>query len=689
MYKAESLNSLPQNLTPSLETNLQWFQQIFQGDTTIKVRSLTCGMSKSPLTILFADGMVNNTLVNEHVIEPLLNFTGILPEKDMADYLIHRVLLTNDITENDTFDSLFTEILSGNTVLLMEGQTKALILSTRGFMVRSTSEPPAEKVLQGPREGFTEVMLFNVSMVRRKLCNPKFRLEFRRIGTQTKTMIAVGYLTDIVDPSIVEEVNRRLDQIHIDGILDANYVEELIKDAPWSPFKTIGSTERPDIVTAKLLEGHVAIFIDGTPVVLTAPYFFLEYFQTNDDYYTNFYSATFNRWLRILGFWATISLPAIFLGLFTQHQDLLPTRFLLNLSIARANLPFPTFLEMLLLILGFELIREGGAKAPANFGQTLGIVGGLVLGQAAVDAKLVSIPVVIIIAFTGITGLMIPQLKSPVILFRLGFLTLASLWGLPGYLVGLFFLLLHLSSLQSFTIPYTSSLSTNRRTMIQDTVFRAPWFHMIYRPKDLAPKNHRRQLRCLLFLLLPFFLTGCGTSREINDVALVTGITLERFEDTYEIRAQIFEEDQGEEQIKTLSAEGSTFEKSLSNLSRISNKDLYLHHSKSVALKGDFSPSDLYEITKYILDHREFRIASDVIFLHASSTSDPDPRKLQELLLTEEMKQNHPAPKIYQLFQRLSFQPFVLEFPVISVEPDGTLIPMESHIIKGGFSHEN
>lgn len=677
-----------QHLSSSFDENSQVFREIFQKDPTIKFRQITFSMDRRQALLLFADGMVNNTLINEHIIEPLIQFQGILPLDRVPEYIQERIVYSNDVTTNDKISDLIIEILSGNTVLLIEGCSAALVLASRGFQSRSIAEPPAEKVLQGPREGFTEVLLFNVSLVRRKLCNPDLRFEFRRIGKQSRTMVAVAYMDGIADTKILQELQNRLDQIRIDGILDANYVEELIKDAPWSPFRTIGSSERPDIITAKLLEGHAAIFIDGTPVVLTAPYFFLEYFQTNDDYYTNFYAATFNRWLRILGFWATISLPAIFLGLFTFHQELLPTRFLMNLSAAREQLPFPTLLEMLLLIFGFELIREGGAKAPANFGQTLGIVGGLVLGQAAVDAKLVSIPVVIIIAFTGITGLMIPQLKSPVILFRLAFLFLASLWGLPGYLAGLFCLLLHLSSLKSFTIPYTSSLSYSRRAMLQDTFLRAPWFRMIYRPDALAKKNHRRQLRCIFLLLLPLFLTGCTSSQEINDVALISGITVEIQEDVWFVHAQVSELSKDEENLRVISGQGSSFEKAMENLHESANEGLYLHHSKSVALTGDFSRSQLSQVVTYILDHRELRIASDVVSFWDTSADSIDHIRLQDFLLTKQRNDDFTVPKAYQLFHHITADSEIIPIPLLSIQ-DAVFQLEGTYSVKGDNAHGN
>lgn len=671
---------MKEKLNPSLLENLSLFHSIFQEDTTIKFRQILCGLSQRPAAIIFADGMVKDTIINEHIIQSLLRFDGALPQRDCAEFLRRKVLFANDILEKDAINELLSEILSGNTVLLIDGEPRALVLATRGYISRSVSEPSAEKVLQGPREGFTEVILQNLSLIRRKLCNPNLRFHFRTLGVQSHTKTAVVYIEGIADPALIKEVNRRLDCINIDGILDANYAEELIKDSPWSPFKTIGSTERPDIVAAKLLEGRVAILFDGTPVALTAPFFFLEYFQTNDDYYNNFYFGTFGRWLRILGFWSTISLPAIFLGLFTMHQELLPTRFLLNLVIARENLPFPTFLEMLILILGFELIREGGAKAPENFGQTLGIVGGLVLGQAAVDARLVSIPVVIIIAFTGITGLMIPQLKSPVILLRMGFLLLASLWGIPGYLAGVFALLSYLSSMNSFSIPYTSALSRHPRALLQDTVLRFPWFFMLRRPEALAPDNPTRQSHKKHFLLFSLLIllcfSGCS-SREINDANIVSGISVSIGEDVT-VYAQIPTESEESDGSRIVLGRGETFAQAMEDCEMKSDKNLFWNHSKSIALPEEITMSQLRQVVSHIMDLRELRIASDVVLIRSQKKGEPpgyQHLKLQETLLSDELQQWLPSIKIYQLYHMLSCETPVAVLPLFREGDDKSLLP--------------
>ena len=303
------------------------------------------------------------------------------------------------------------------------------------------------------------------------------------------------YLDGVAAPNIVEKMEKQLKKIDIDAVLDTNYIAELIRGNPLSPFKTTGTTERPDVAAAKILEGRVVLMVDGSPVALTAPFLFLEYFQTNEDYYSWFYFGTIGRLLRFLGFLITTCLPGIYLALVTYHQELLPTRFLLNLSSARSGLPFPTLFEMILLILAFELIREGGTRIPSGFGQTLSIVGGLVLGQASVEAQLVSIPVVIIIAFTGITGLIVPALKGPVILIRIIWLILSAIFGIFGCFIGIITLLIHLASLDSFGIPYTSTLSRGFAQKSQDTLIRSPWTRMIFRPEQIAPKNRRRQRR--------------------------------------------------------------------------------------------------------------------------------------------------------------------------------------------------
>jgi spore germination protein KA len=259
----------------------------------------------------------------------------------------------------------------------------------------------------------------NLSMLRRKLRTTDLKMEYKTFGTRSKTKACICYLGSLVNKDVLAELNKRLESFSIDGTLDVNYISEMIRDAPISPFKTIGSTERPDVVAAKLLEGRVALFLDGTPVVLTMPIFFIESFQSDDDYYLNYYFASIGRILRIMAFFIATSIPAIYIALVDFHQEMLPTPLLISISAARQGVPFPTVVEAICMLAVFELLRESGSRMPTMMGQALSIVGSLVIGQAAVEAKIVSAPIIIIAAASGIAGLMIPRLKGAIILLRL------------------------------------------------------------------------------------------------------------------------------------------------------------------------------------------------------------------------------------------------------------------------------
>ncbi|MBQ9931788.1 MAG: spore germination protein [Firmicutes bacterium] len=486
---------MEKQLTKSLDENLRILKEILDPNEAVLFRPF-CNR-KDPrrrFCLIYIDGMANSRIAAENVLAPLMEKD--LPRSgNLAQLLKDSFIETSETKITEDLDSLLIELFTGNGILLVDGDSQGLAVGIRNWTLRSISEPEGEKVLQGPREGFTEGLVLNLAMLRRRIWNPDLKFRFMKIGKQTNCRVCMVYLEGIANPDIIAKMERKLKEIDIDAVLDTNYIAELIRGNPLSPFKTTGATERPDVAAAKILEGRIVLMVDGSPVALTAPFLFLEYFQTNDDYYSWFYFGSIGRILRILGFLITTCLPAFYLSLVTFHQELLPTRFLLNLSSARSGLPFPTLFEMILLILAFELIREGGSRIPSGFGQTLSIVGGLVLGQASVEAQLVSIPVVIIIAFTGITGLIVPALKGPVIFIRIIWLLLSAVFGIFGCFIGIITLLIHLSSLDSFGIPYTAVLAKTMKQKSQDTLIRSPWNRMIFRPEKIAPKNRRRQRR--------------------------------------------------------------------------------------------------------------------------------------------------------------------------------------------------
>lgn len=480
-------------LFKSLSANMDMFKDFFKNDQTFIVRVVESPFNpKLSYCIFYCDGMVNNKLINEDIIQPLLRYNPEQTGPDLIDILAKQVVFSNSVDKTSVIEELIQGIVYGDTVLLADGYADALILNTKGWTSRSTTEPDSERVIRGPREGFNESLMTNLSMIRRRIRTPNLKMEFQTIGTRTNTKACICYLEGVVNQEVLSELKKRLKTISIDGILDVNYISELIKDGKFSPVKTMGSTERPDIVAAKLLEGRVALVLDGTPVVLTIPHLFIEHFQSDEDYYLNYFFATINRILRLIAFFFATSMPAIYVAMTAFHQEMLPLALMMSISQARQGVPLPTAVEMILMLSVFEMLRESGARMPGILGSALSIVGALVIGQAAVEAKIVSAPMIIIVAVTGISGLMIPRAKGLTILTRYVFLILASTIGLYGYMFGMLGLLIHLFKLTSFGLPVMSSTYTDDMQDRKDIMIRAPWWFMLTRPKYLSSNKNRQ-----------------------------------------------------------------------------------------------------------------------------------------------------------------------------------------------------
>lgn len=467
-------------MTARLDENLALLRDVFSRDATFRVRDLQSGMGVR-CCLLYLDGMVHSELINQSVVRPLI-LAAPAAGGDAADVIEHQVLYANDVSRKERLVDLLRGILYGDSVLLVEGAACGLVINTKGWRSRGISEPENETVLQGPREGFDEAAMLNLAQLRRKLLTTDLCIEMQRIGRRTDTLVFVCYLGSLASRGLVREVKKRLSKIDIDGILDTNYLNELIRDRRHSVFKTCGTTERPDVVAAKLLEGRVAVMVDGTPVVLTVPYLFTENFQSDEDYYLSFWVASVGRLLRYVCFLLAVSVPAIYLALLTFHKRLLPTFLLLSAAQSRGGVPFSSFVECLMLILILEILKETGARMPQSLGHTLSIVGGLVVGQAAVEARLISAPMLIAVAVSGIAGLMIPRLRAAVFYLRLGMLLLAAVLGLPGCLLGMTMILIRIMQLSSFGAAYTLPLQNPTVQGLKDTAVRLPWWMMKTRP---------------------------------------------------------------------------------------------------------------------------------------------------------------------------------------------------------------
>ncbi len=483
-----------EELSQSYEETLEYLKEMFRNDDIMQFRELQSKKAGNlRFCLVYCDGLVDGELIGAQLIRPLMELHLQKQDAITADAILQQVVQSGSGKKVYGYLEIVRAITGGDTLLVVDGLKEGLLFSLKKFDTRSVSEPEGEKIISGPREGFTEALLSNLCMIRRKLRTSRLKMRYYTVGRETQTQLGIAYLDGIVNENILKELYRRLDEIDIDGVLDANYITELVRDNPWSPFRSIGYTERPDVVAGKLLEGRIALFVDGTPVVLTVPYLFIENFQSNEDYYLNFYYTSFSRLLRILGFFLTVLVPAVYIAITAYHQEMLPAPLLIRIAIERQRVPLPAALECFLLLLVFDILRETGLRMPTNVGQTLGIVGALVVGQAAVDAGLVAAPMIIVVAMAGITSLLIPKMNAPVIYVRFGILALGTSLGFLGVTLGCALLLAHVLSLHSFGV---SQLATGRKLKYQevkDTIIRAPWWQMRLRPSQLSSDQVRER----------------------------------------------------------------------------------------------------------------------------------------------------------------------------------------------------
>lgn len=490
--KTEALNAHLSSLkvASSIKENIKIMQTLFADDDTFIERRVT-GPNGVRYYITYCDGLVDSQVINEHLIQPLMQASFKARRAVDLDQLLRQVVQIGEVKKVKEFKTIVESITYGDTILFVDGMEQAAILNTKSFTLRAVNEPETEKLLSGPREGFTEAVMINLSMLKRRLRTNELKLKFKTFGERSNTTICICYLDGVVDKQVLGELYRRLEGIQIDGILDQNYLTELIRDAPYSFFRTTGYTERPDVVASKLLEGRIAILVDGSPVALTVPYLFIENFQTPEDYYLSFFYTSLTRMLRMLAFFLTISVPAIYVAVVAFHHEILPYQLIINLTAERATVPLPASLEALVMVLVFDILRETGLRMPTYGGQALSIVGALVIGQSAVEAKLIAADMIIVVGLTGITNILVPKLNSSIEILRFSLLLLGSVFGLYGVILGYSILLIQLLNLESFGKPSLSDIEHFDLQHIKDYFFRVSWTNMITRPAHLSPNRVR------------------------------------------------------------------------------------------------------------------------------------------------------------------------------------------------------
>lgn len=498
-------NQLDATLSTDIQDNLRCLRTLLSSCSDAVIREFSFGNPAVRACLLYFDGLVDTKQIETNLLKPLLlelNMTQsdsapqIDSNGDVLDKVQNKILSLADIKRLGSLQEVCHHITSGDAVLLIDGCAEGLTAGTRSWAGRSIQTPENEVVVFGPKEGFCETLRFNTAVLRRRLKSTRLKIDSLVLGRISKTDVVVCYIEGIAPPELVKEITARLDKIDIDAVLDTGYLAELIVDHKWTIFTQTEHTEKPDRVCGQLLEGKVCIMADGTPMALILPISFPEYVISSEDYYIHFIPASLFRMLRFSAFVLALLMPSLYVALISFHHEMIPTPLLLTIAATRQNVPFPALLEALILEVTFELLREAGLRLPRAVGPAVSIVGALIIGDAAVRAGLVSTPMVVVVAFTGIASFVSPSYNAGIIvrITRFIFLFASGMLGFLGIIIVLLIVIVRMVSLSSFGLPYMAPMAPLNLQQMTDIIVRRPWFKNIRRPywegmQDIVRQN--------------------------------------------------------------------------------------------------------------------------------------------------------------------------------------------------------
>lgn len=476
-----------ENIKSDIDLNIQEIKRLLDGSSDLTVYRFIVGEEETKVAIVYLLSITEQEIINEHVIKQML-------QRWERGKSVTSITL-NYLRSTTMFEDVVEAIISGFSVLFLEGSQEAVIYDTKKLPQRDIEDPQLESSLKGAHQGFLEIGIQNIGMLRSYLPCSDLQVIERTIGRRGKTKVWIVYLKDIAYSDILDELVTRIEKIDIDSIINSGELIEYIEDNPFSPFPQLIMTERPDSAVSQLLQGRFVVIVDKSPAAIVAPANFLSYFQSIDDYNTRWIVASFLRLLRFLGFFMAVSLPAFYIAAISFNFEIIPLQLFLTIATSRSRVPFPPLIEALLMEIMLEMMREAGIRLPAPIGQTIGIVGGIIIGQAAVQAGIVSNFMVIVVASTAIASFILPSydMGTAVRFLRFPLMIVASLFGLVGIVIGLMCLLIHLLSLESLGTPYASPLAPVRFPDLKDTFIRFPLWTMRKRPKSARPIQDIRQ----------------------------------------------------------------------------------------------------------------------------------------------------------------------------------------------------
>ncbi|WP_214626856.1 spore germination protein [Paenibacillus agaridevorans] len=474
-------------------TDLATIRERIGGNSDLCSREFRMAKLNVRATLFFVTGMQNDRVLDLQLMEFLMFEAG--ADVHAEPKRLQDQLPFNNLLEAPSLDSFNRSVLFGYTGLLIEGQPSGLLIECPDGTNRAVQEPLSEALLRGPRLSFTEMLSVNTSMLRRQGLSDQLEIKTFRVGTRLQKDLALAYIKDIVNSDLLEEVKARIQKMDFDFIAESGYIEELIEDNYLSPFQQLQNTERPDRVIAAMLEGRIAILLDGTPFVLIAPATFSMLLQSPEDYYERWLPSSLLRMLRFVAAFMALMAPSLYISFISFHPGLIPTELALSIIETRQGVPFPSLIEVLILEVAIEILREAGIRLPKPVGPAMGIVGGLIIGDAAVQAGIVSPFLVIVVAVTAISSFSIPTYSAGITLRLLRFVGMifAAFLGMFGTI--LFFLLLcsHLTKLKSFGVPYLTPISPFRPRDWKDLFFRAPRALMKQRPAMMKTQDDKRK----------------------------------------------------------------------------------------------------------------------------------------------------------------------------------------------------
>lgn len=490
-------------ISSNIEENIKLLKDTFKGCNDMVFREFNIGGPDGrKMFMCYIDGMADKMLLDHFVLTPIMLVSReVKPDFEeikstLADATKNSAMAVSDFRESDKMDDVLTMIMSGETALFLDSYEKAFIIATRSWPARGPSEPTGETVIRGPRDGFTETMRFNTALVRRRIRDTNLKVKQVQVGERSKTDIALVYIDDIVDKRVLEQVEKKIKNINIDAILDSGYVQQFLEDRQITPFPQVQTTERPDVIAGSLYEGRIGIIVDNSPFALIVPVTLNAFFQSAEDYYSRSTIVSFVRLIRLLSGFLSLVAPATYIALVAFNPAIIPRSLALSIAATREGVPFPAVIEAIIMELTLEFLREAGVRLPRPIGSTIGIVGGLVIGQAAVTAGIVSPIMVIVVALTAISSFAIPnyEVAAGFRLIRFLLMIFASIYGLYGIVLGLIGTLIHLVNMKSFGTPYLAPIAPIAIPDLKDSfLMRISWKYMKKRPVHLDPQDETRQ----------------------------------------------------------------------------------------------------------------------------------------------------------------------------------------------------